>query len=131
MNVINCITCPWASFVKDKKGNRISGVRCHKAAETGVDIAHISICPFNAAAMEEPQPAPPASDAPDRYTWRNGVECRAIQRMLAAGSKAEVSPLIYDIVKYIYRYPKKNGVRDLDKAIDCLTTLRNIEAGKM
>lgn len=127
MNVINCITCPWASFVKDKKGNRVSGVRCHKAAETGVDIAHISICPFHVAATNTPPPPPPVNDTPDRYTWRNGVECRVIQRMLAAGSSAEASPLIYDIVKYIYRYSKKGGINDLKKVIKCVQDLIKVE----
>lgn len=31
-------------------------------------------------------------------------------------------------VKYLYRYPRKNGKQDLDKAIECLAMLRKIEA---
>ena len=33
-------------------------------------------------------------------------------------------------VKYLYRYPRKNGDQDLDKAIQCIKMLRDYLYGK-
>lgn len=67
---------------------------------------------------------------PSHYAWRGGLECIEIARELCQGSDGIAAYLIGCATKYIYRYPRKNGVQDLDKAIECLTMLREIEAGK-
>lgn len=65
---------------------------------------------------------------PNHYTWRGGMECIDIAKELCQGANGVRAYLIGCAVKYIYRYPKKNGLQDLDKAIECLTMLRKIEA---
>ena len=56
------------------------------------------------------------------------MECIDIAKELCQGANGVRAYLIGCAVKYIYRYPKKNGLQDLDKAIECLTMLRKIEA---
>lgn len=65
---------------------------------------------------------------PEHYTWRGGMECIDIAKELCQGANGVRAYLIGCAVKYIYRYPKKNGLQDLDKAIECLTMPRKIEA---
>lgn len=65
---------------------------------------------------------------PSHYTWRGGMECVDIAQELCRGSEGIKSYLIGCAVKYIYRYLRKNGLQDLDKAIECLSMLRRIEA---
>lgn len=67
---------------------------------------------------------------PNHYSWRGGLECIEIARELCQESDGIAAYLIGCATKYIYRYPAKNGLQDLDKAIECLTMLRNIEARK-
>ncbi len=67
---------------------------------------------------------------PGHYAWRGGLECIEIAKELCQGSDGIAAYLIGCAVKYIYRYPQKNGLQDLDKAIECLTMLRGIEAKK-
>lgn len=64
---------------------------------------------------------------PNHYTWRGGMECVDIADELCRGQDGIKAYLIGCAAKYIYRYPKKNGLQDLDKAIECLKMLRNRE----
>lgn len=82
---------------------------------------------------EKPEPVEAAADPvhhPNHYSWRGGLECIEIARELCQESDGIAAYLIGCATKYIYRYPAKNGLQDLDKAIECLTMLRNIEARK-
>ena len=86
-------------------------------------------------AIQMPAPEPKPADAdpvhhPGHYAWRGGLECIEIARELCQGSDGIAAYLIGCAVKYIYRYPRKNGLQDLDKAIECLTMLRDIEVKK-
>ena len=65
---------------------------------------------------------------PNHYTWRGGMECVDIADELCRGQDGIKAYLIGCAAKYIYRYPKKNGLQDLDKAIECLKMLRDREA---
>lgn len=80
-----------------------------------------------------PEPGETAADPvhhPSHYAWRGGLECIEIAKELCGGSDGIAAYLIGCAVKYIYRYPKKNGLQDLDKAIECLTMLRVFETRK-
>ena len=84
-------------------------------------------------AKETPTPESELAEAdpvhhPGHYAWRGGLECIEIARELCRGSEGIAAYLIGCAVKYVYRYPRKNGLQDLDKAIECLTMLRDIEA---
>lgn len=84
-------------------------------------------------AQSDPEPKMEEADPihhPSHYAWRGGLECIEIARELCQGSDGIAAYLIGCAVKYIYRYPRKNGLQDLDKAIECLTMLRDIEAKK-
>lgn len=78
-------------------------------------------CPIDA------EPAPDPVHHPNHYSWRGGMECIDIAKELTKGSAGIEAYLIGCAVKYIYRYPKKNGLQDLDKAIECLNLLRKVE----
>ena len=64
--------------------------------------------------------------APAHYMGDGEVECkRAMQSMMT--NTAFVGTAMYwwgCAFKYIWRWPHKNGVQDIDKAIECLTELR-------
>ena len=60
---------------------------------------------------------------PEYYTWRGGMECIDIAKELCQGSEGVRAYLIGCAVKYIYRYPKKNGLQDVLKATQCLVML--------
>lgn len=84
-------------------------------------------------AQSDPEPKMEEADLihhPSHYAWRGGLECIEIARELCQGSDGIAAYLIGCATKYIYRYPRKNGLQDLDKAIECLTMLRDIEARK-
>lgn len=84
-------------------------------------------------AQSDPEPKTGVADPihhPGHYAWRGGLECIEIARELCQGSDGIAAYLIGCATKYIYRYPRKNGLQDLDKAIECLTMLRGIEARK-
>lgn len=84
-------------------------------------------------AQSDPEPKPADADPvhhPGHYAWRGGLECIEIARELCQGSDGIAAYLIGCATKYIYRYPQKNGLQDMDKAIECLTMLRDIEAKK-
>lgn len=66
---------------------------------------------------------------PDHYTWR-GTEAIDIVRAMTRGSEGVEAYLLGCTVKYMYRFPKKNGAQDLDKAVQCLKMLREIRYGK-
>lgn len=52
---------------------------------------------------------------PDHYTWKS-VECFKVLEVMIQGLASYAACLMWNIIKYLYRYPKKNGVEDLKKA---------------
>ena len=84
-------------------------------------------------AQSDPEPKMAEADPihhPSHYAWRGGLESIEIARELCQGSDGIAAYLIGCATKYTYRYPRKNGLQDLDKAIECLTMLRAIETRK-
>lgn len=127
MDIKICKTCGHCTFKiwEDKK--RVDP-RCHAISTCGTPLSVLDECPI----VEEAKRVPAGkvdstgNDAADRYTWRDGIECREIQRIMAWGASAEEAPYIYDNVKYLYRYPKKGGSKDIRKAIKCLEELAEL-----
>lgn len=74
------------------------------------------------------------ADCKDALRKEFGFGEKRLKRMtdyadeLCRGQDGIKAYLIGCAAKYIYRYPKKNGLQDLDKAIECLKMLRNREA---
>lgn len=60
---------------------------------------------------------------PDHYTFR-GTEAIEAVKILTATSTGVEAYLLGCIVKYLYRYPRKNGDQDLAKAEQCIHMLR-------
>ncbi len=52
---------------------------------------------------------------PNHYTWR-GTECFEVIKMFTLHAAPYAAYLMGNIIKYLYRYPLKNGVEDLKKA---------------
>lgn len=125
MDIEICSSCEYCTFKLDSNKKHVDP-RCHVTSTCGTPLSLVDECPVMSAARRVPAGKAAnttGKDAADRYTWRDGVECRKVQRIMAWGSSGEEAPYIYDTVKYIYRYPKKGGSRDIRKAIKCLEEL--------
>lgn len=127
MDIKICKTCGHCTFKIGEDKKRVDP-RCRAISTCGAPLSVLDECPI----VEEAKRVPAGkadntgNDAADRYTWRDGIECREIQRIMAWGSSGEEAPYIYDAVKYIYRYPKKGGSKDIRKAIKCLEELADL-----
>jgi hypothetical protein len=130
MDIKICKTCGHCTFKIGEDKKRVDS-RCHVTSTCGTPLSLVDECPVMSAARRVPagkhdgnsNANTTGKDAADRYTWRDGIECRKVQRIMAWGSTAEEAPYIYDTVKYVYRYPKKGGSKDIRKAIKCLEEL--------
>ena len=127
MEIGICKTCEYCTFKLDGNKKHVDP-RCHVTSTCGTPLSLLDDCPVMSAARRVPAGKANTTnttgkDAADRYTWRDGIECRKVQRIMAWGSSGEEAPYIYDTVKYIYRYPRKGGSRDIRKAIKCLEEL--------
>lgn len=66
--------------------------------------------------------------APAHYAGDGEVECkRALSSMLAgyAGASRAATYWAGCALKYLWRWPLKNGAQDIEKAIECLRLLRD------
>lgn len=54
---------------------------------------------------------------PEQYTWRQGIEPKTFS------ASNRLLDFEGNVIKYIYRYPKKGGVKDLRKAIENIESL--------
>lgn len=128
MDIEICSSCEYCTFKLDSNKKHVDP-RCHVTSTCGTPLSLVDECPVMSAARRVPAGKvdnTTGKDAADRYTWRDGIECRKVQRIMAWGSSGEEAPYIYDTVKYIYRYPKKGGSRDIRKAIKCLEELADL-----
>lgn len=128
MDINVCNTCEYCTFKIGEDKKRVDP-RCHVTSTDGTPLSLVDECPVMSAARRVPTgkaDGATSKDAVDRYTWRDGIECRKIQRIMAWGSTAEEAPYIYDTIKYVYRYPKKGGSKDIRKAIKCLEELADL-----
>ena len=66
---------------------------------------------------------------PDHYTFR-GVEAIEVVKIMTATATGVEAYLLGCAVKYLYRYPRKNGKQDLEKAEQCIRMLREYLYGK-
>lgn len=127
MDVNVCKTCEYCTFKISEDKKRVDPC-CHVTSTCGTPLSMVDECPVVAKTKRVPAGKADSTgkDAADRYTWRNGIECRKIQRIMAWGASGEEAPYIYDNVKYLYRYPKKGGSKDIRKAIKCLEELAEL-----
>lgn len=69
---------------------------------------------------------------PEHYEG-NGVSCADVMRSMLTAAEEKLSAMqIFwwaNAFKYVWRWPLKNGVEDIDKAVDCLEKLK--ELGQM
>lgn len=66
---------------------------------------------------------------PDHYTFRGTEAIEAVKIMTATSTGVEAY-LVGCAVKYLYRYPRKNGDMDLAKAEQCIHMLREYLKGR-
>ena len=64
--------------------------------------------------------------SPAHYAGNGIIECKhALASMLHEAPVTPVQAYWWGCAfKYVFRWPRKNGVQDIDKAIECLTELR-------
>lgn len=68
-------------------------------------------------------------DHPDHYNWK-GEECITLIRIMCRGEEGFDGYCKGNIVKYLFREKKKNGIEDLKKARAYLDLLINYRTGK-
>lgn len=82
--------------------------------------------PCHILAIKVPQ-KPPLSDVihhPDHYTWK-GAECKDIIKTMTAGLEGFEAYCMGNIIKYLYRYPKKGALlQDIRKAEEYISMLK-------
>ncbi|WP_124061654.1 DUF3310 domain-containing protein [Gordonibacter sp. Marseille-P4307] len=69
--------------------------------------------------------------APAHYAGDGRVECKDALSSMMAGYGAVAGAQAYwagCALKYVWRWPRKNGLQDIDKAIECLSQLRALVA---
>ena len=66
---------------------------------------------------------------PDHYNWK-GEECITLIRIMCRGEEGFDGYCKGNVVKYIFRERKKNGIEDLKKARAYLDLLINYRTGK-
>ena len=74
-------------------------------------------------------PSPPKNDEihhPDHYTWK-GTECKKVIEIMTHGLSGAEAYYMGNIIKYLYRYPKKGTLKsDLIKAEEYTKFLREL-----
>ena len=64
---------------------------------------------------------------PDHYTWK-GTECKKVIEIMTRGLSGAEAYYMGNIIKYLYRYPKKSTLlSDLAKAEEYTKFLRKME----
>ena len=67
---------------------------------------------------------------PEHYRGDGDITCADAMRSMMTPIQDELSAMqIYWLgcaFKYVWRWPLKGGVNDIDKAIDCLTRLKEL-----
>lgn len=63
---------------------------------------------------------------PDHYTWK-GTECKKVIELMTRGLYGAEAYYMGNIIKYLYRYPKKGTlISDLSKAVEYTEFLREL-----
>lgn len=63
---------------------------------------------------------------PDHYTWK-GTECKKVIELMTRGLSGAEAYYMGNIIKYLYRYPKKGTLlSDLAKAVEYTEFLREL-----
>ena len=63
---------------------------------------------------------------PDHYTWK-GTECKKVIELMTRGLSGAEAYYMGNIIKYLYRYPKKGTLlSDLSKAVEYTEFLREL-----
>lgn len=63
---------------------------------------------------------------PDHYTWK-GTECKKVIELMTRGFSGVEAYYMGNIIKYLYRYPKKGTlISDLSKAVEYTEFLREL-----
>lgn len=67
---------------------------------------------------------PGIDSMPLHYRGDGEVSCQRAERSMLASTRGLLSPMqvkwLTDAFEYMWRAPLKNGIEDIDKAIDCL-----------
>ena len=120
---VKCDYCDLEDFFWD--GKRLCVLyRCRIYRDTIQKAA--AKCPYH---LKMKKPMGDLIRHPDHYTFRGREAIEAV-RIMTGKSEGQAAYLEGCAVKYLYRYPRKNGKQDLDKAIQCIKMLRDHLYGK-
>jgi len=81
---------------------------------------------LNADLDDEPGETSDMIHHPDHYTWK-GTECKKVIELMTRGLSGAEAYYMGNIIKYLYRYPKKGTlISDLSKAVEYTEFLREL-----
>lgn len=81
---------------------------------------------LNADLDDEPGETSDMIHYPDHYTWK-GTECKKVIELMTRGLSGAEAYYMGNIIKYLYRYPKKGTlISDLSKAVEYTEFLREL-----
>lgn len=81
---------------------------------------------LNADLNDEPGETSDMIHHPDPYTWK-GTECKKVIELMTRGLSGAEAYYMGNIIKYLYRYPKKGTLlSDLSKAVEYTESLREL-----
>lgn len=81
---------------------------------------------FPASLDDEPGETSDMIHHPDHYTWK-GTECKKVIELMTRGLSGAEAYYMGNIIKYLYRYPKKGTlISDLSKAVEYTEFLREL-----
>ena len=105
---------------------------CRKAVfDSGVKNEESKKLELTQIAVKAGNPDSDVVHHPDHYNWK-GEECLYLMRILSHGENPFDAVLKSNILKYLYREQKKNGLEDLKKAryyLDILINAREARKG--
>ena len=81
---------------------------------------------LNADLDDEPGETSDMIHHPDHYSWK-GTECKKVIELMTRGLSGAEAYYMGNIIKYLYRYPKKGTlISDLSKAVEYTEFLREL-----
>ena len=134
LSIVDCKKCPASEKFCDVQRECVDAILEWLADESDDDtvVEHsegqtINISHANPRTVEYTNP--PKNDEihhPDHYTWK-GTECKEVIEIMTQGLSGAEAYYMGNIIKYLYRYPKKGTLySDLAKAEEYTKFLREL-----
>ena len=103
------VMCDFDEWSDDKLA--IAYDHVYKNSEARLDGSHLKDAELNI----EPENKPDMVSHPQHYT-QGGIECIDALKAATVGKRGIEAVCVANVIKYLWRYEKKNGIEDVRKA---------------